>query len=139
MHVWACSAAQSCPTPCDPMQFPRLLHPWDFSRQEYWSGLPIPPSGDLPYPGVEPESVVSLALTGRFFITEPPGKFLNNDIHTDKYFPQMHELEHSCNSAQEFQTQPLNVLFLSPSFGCGHFHKLTYKLLYHTKKSLPRN
>jgi len=25
-----------------------------FSRQEYWSGLPWPPSGDLPYPGIEP-------------------------------------------------------------------------------------
>ena len=37
-----------------------------FSRQEYWSGLPCPPSGDLPNPGIE---LVSLALTGRFFIT----------------------------------------------------------------------
>ena len=27
-----------------------------FSRQEYWSGLPCPPPGDLPYPGVEPTS-----------------------------------------------------------------------------------
>ena len=35
-----------------------------FSRQEYWSGLLCPPPGDLPNPGIEPES---LALTGRFF------------------------------------------------------------------------
>ena len=36
--------AQSCPTLCDPMdmQPTRLLRPWDFSRQEYWSGLPLP-------------------------------------------------------------------------------------------------
>ena len=27
-----------------------------FSRQEYWSGLPCPPPGDLPYPGVKPGS-----------------------------------------------------------------------------------
>ena len=27
-----------------------------FSRQEYWSGLPFPSPGDLPYPGIEPES-----------------------------------------------------------------------------------
>ena len=27
-----------------------------FSRQEYWSGLPFPSSGDLPYPGIEPRS-----------------------------------------------------------------------------------
>ena len=46
----------------------------EFSRQEYWSGLPCPPSGDLPYPGTEPESLVSPALAGEFFTTEPPGK-----------------------------------------------------------------
>ena len=34
----------------------------EFSRQEYWSGLPCPPSGDLPNPGIEPESPVSSAL-----------------------------------------------------------------------------
>ena len=42
-----------------------------FSSQEYWSGLPFPPPGDLPDPGIEPTSP---ALTGGFFITEPPGK-----------------------------------------------------------------
>ena len=36
-----------------------------FSRQEYWSGLPFPSPGDLPDPGIEPASVVSLALAGR--------------------------------------------------------------------------
>ena len=33
-----------------------------FSRQEYWSGLPCPPPGDLPDPGIESESAVSPAL-----------------------------------------------------------------------------
>jgi len=42
-----------------------------FFRQEYWSGLPFPSPGDLPDPGVEPQS---LALAGEFFTTEPPGK-----------------------------------------------------------------
>ena len=42
-----------------------------FSRQEYWSGLPCPPAGDLPNPGIKP---VSAALKGRLFATEPPGK-----------------------------------------------------------------
>ena len=36
------------------------------SRQEYWSGLPCPPLGDLPDPGIEPKSLKSLALVGRF-------------------------------------------------------------------------
>ena len=44
-----------------------------FSRQEYWSGLPFPPSGDLPDPGTIPVSPMSPALAGRLFITEPLG------------------------------------------------------------------
>ena len=38
-----------------------------FSRQEYWSGLPCPPPGDLPKPGTEPASLMSPALAGGFF------------------------------------------------------------------------
>ena len=38
-----------------------------FSKQEYWSGLPCPPPGDLPDPGIEPTSLMSFALAGRFF------------------------------------------------------------------------
>ena len=45
----------------------RLLCPWGFSRQEYWSGLPFPPPGDLPNSGIEPTSSVSPALAGGFF------------------------------------------------------------------------
>ena len=40
-----------------------------FFRQEYWSGLPCPPTGDLPNPGIEPASLKSPALAGRFFTT----------------------------------------------------------------------
>ena len=40
-----------------------------FSRQEYWSGLPCPPPGDLPNPETEPTSLKSPALAGRFFTT----------------------------------------------------------------------
>ena len=42
-----------------------------FSRQEHQSGLPCPPPGDLPNPGIEPRSP---ALAGRFLTTGPPGK-----------------------------------------------------------------
>jgi len=38
-----------------------------FSRQEYWSGLPCPPPGDLSDPRMEPESLTSPALAGEFF------------------------------------------------------------------------
>ena len=43
----------------------------EFSRQEYWSGLPFPPPGDLPDPGVEPSSP---ALQADSIPSEPPGK-----------------------------------------------------------------
>ena len=42
-----------------------------FSRQEYWSGLPFPPPGDLPDPGIEPGSP---ALEADALTSEPPGK-----------------------------------------------------------------
>ena len=38
-----------------------------FSRQEYWNGLPCPPPGDLPDPGIKPSSLTSPALAGGFF------------------------------------------------------------------------
>ena len=47
-----------------------------FSRQEYWSGLPFPPPGDLPDPGTEPTSPASPALAGGVFTAEQPGKLL---------------------------------------------------------------
>ena len=40
-----------------------------FSRQEYWSGLPCPPPGDLPNRGIEPTTLMSPALAGGFFTT----------------------------------------------------------------------
>ena len=42
-----------------------------FSRQEYWSGLPFPPPGDLPNPGIEPRSP---ALQTDALLSEPLGK-----------------------------------------------------------------
>ena len=66
-----CLVTQSCPT--------LFVTPWTiahqaplsmgFSRQEYWSGLPCSPPGDLPNPGIKP---ASSALAGGFFTTEPP-------------------------------------------------------------------
>ena len=44
------------------------------SRQEYWSGLPFSPPGDLPDPGIKPLSSAPPALAGHLFTTEPPGK-----------------------------------------------------------------
>ena len=40
-----------------------------FSRQEHWSGLPCPPPGNLPNPGIEPVSLMSPGLAGKVFTT----------------------------------------------------------------------
>ena len=42
------------------------------SRPADWSGLPFPPSGALPDPGIKPTSLASPALAGRFFATVSP-------------------------------------------------------------------
>jgi len=48
-----------------------------FSRQEYWSGLPYPPPGDLPDPGTGPKSLMSPAFAGWFFATSTTWDCLN--------------------------------------------------------------
>ena len=56
---------QSCLTLCNFMA-PLSM---GFSRQEYWSGLPCPPPGDLPTLRIKPESLMFPASTGGFFTT----------------------------------------------------------------------
>ena len=48
--------------------------PMEFSKQEFWSGMPFLSPGDLPDPGIELASPASPALTDGFFTTEPLGK-----------------------------------------------------------------
>ena len=55
----------------------------EFSRQEYCSGLPFPPPGDLPDTGIEPAFLVSLALAGRFFTKYQPGYKTQNEIQSE--------------------------------------------------------
>ena len=72
---------------CDPMDYsPQAPLSLEFSRQEYWSGLPFPSSGDLPYPGVEPKSP---ALQVDSLPAEPAGKPI-------MFYSYMHFL-HVCN------------------------------------------
>ena len=75
MSAWMhAQSLQSCSTVCNTRLYATL---WTvthqaplsmgFSRQEYWSGLPFLPPGDLPDTGIEPAVPVSPALAGRFF------------------------------------------------------------------------
>ena len=66
----AAKSLQSCPTLCDPMDCSppgSCVH--GILQARYWSGLPWPPPGALPNPGIKPMSLMSPALAGRFFIT----------------------------------------------------------------------
>ena len=68
MHAQSFSHVQLFATPCTiAHQAPLSM---GLSQQAYCSGLPFPPLGDLPNPGIKP---VSPALAGRFFTNEPPG------------------------------------------------------------------
>ena len=62
----------------------------EFSWQEYWSGLLFSPPGDLPDPGIEPTSLVSLALAGSFFTIAPRERtvFQNNKA-TNSFWSKM--------------------------------------------------
>ena len=75
IDIYTAKSLQSCLTLCVPVDYSptRLLLPWNFSRQESWSGLPFPSSGDLPNPGIKPPSP---ALQADDLQSEPPGKIL---------------------------------------------------------------
>ena len=74
--IGLCMCAKSlqlCPTLCNLTHCSSLgssVH--EFSRQEYWSGLPCPSPGDIPYPEIERTSLTSPALAGKFFATSFP-------------------------------------------------------------------
>ena len=62
-----------------------------FPRQEYWSGFTFPLPGDLPDPGIKPQSLESPAMAGRFFTTVPPTCAL-----TFRVFQGLRVLRFSC-------------------------------------------
>ena len=83
----------------------------EFSRQEYWSGLPCPPAGDLPDSGVELVSLTSPALAGRFSTTNVTWEAL--------YFKQLQENFKKQGKLKRIKELswwiPTHSLFLSPN------------------------
>ena len=86
-----CFHAQSCLTLCDPMDcsVPGSSVHGIFFRQEYWSGLPFPPPGDLPDPGIKPVAPASAALAGWFFTTEQRGEPLDSHSLAEMHEPSL--------------------------------------------------
>ena len=93
-----------------------------FSKQEYWSGLPFPSSGDLPYPGIKPASLESPALAGGFFTANATGKpNLNKPIKKQKQKPTLWKNKTNRKTAYHEISTALNVLQNSISFLRSHF------------------
>ena len=78
--VWMLPAnsPQSRLTLCNPMDCSPPGSSVGFSRQEYWSGSPSPPPGDLPKAGMEPASPLSPALAGSLFSTSAAWEALSS-------------------------------------------------------------
>ena len=72
VHVYVLSCVRLFVTPWTVAHYAPLS--MGFSRQEYWSGLPCPPPGDLPHPGIEPVFRMSTAAVGRFFTSHATWK-----------------------------------------------------------------
>ena len=73
-----------------------------FSRQEYWSGLPCSPPGDLPNPGIKPASLMSPALAGGFFTTSTTWEAHHPSIHFS-----IHSQIHTLDFAPYTQVHPM--------------------------------
>ena len=109
------------------------------SQQEYWSRLPFLPLRDLSDPGVEPVSLVSSTMAGRFFATEPPGKpsaCLNlNDPGLSRPHPSPQPpapspqplFPPSCEFSRT-RCQDFCILFLSFSGGDGRIGSWSFRL-----------
>ena len=82
MCIYVCVCTYTCACVLSCVQL--FVTPWtvahqaplsmEFSRQEYWNGLPWPPPRDLLDPGIEPRSLAHPALAGTFFTRVPPGR-----------------------------------------------------------------
>ena len=122
--------AQSHPTLCIPWtvahQAPLSV---GFSKKEYWSGLPCPSPGDLPNPGIEPSSLMSPALAGRFFTISTTWEGQRTSaIHMDSHaslgggFLGGSEVKNSLANAGDMGL----ILELGRSPGEGNDHPLQY-------------
>ena len=93
--------AQLYSTLCNPMDCspPGSSVHGDFSRQEYWSGLPCPPPGDLPNPGTGPRSP---ALQVDSLLSEAPGKHTQAEgsLFRSLFVQGLGHSDHSAEGAQ---------------------------------------
>ena len=99
------SVPQSCVTPWT-VQAPLSM---GFPGQEYQSGLPFPSPGDLPHPGIKPESPMSLALARGSFTTVLPGsqKGQGRSLKNNFFFPN-NKGDKAAKSGERESQPPVN-------------------------------
>ena len=107
-----------------------------FSREEYWSGLPCPPPGNLPDSGIEPLSLMSPALAGRFFTTSATWEALELSydlaIPLLSIYPEKNTVQWDCMRANVHcstvdNSQDTEATYVSISRGMGKEVVHTYK------------
>ena len=105
---------QSCPTLANPWtvacQAPLSM---DFSRQEYWGGLPLPFAGDLPNPGVK------FHIVGRFFTT-----WTSISFHDPTFISETENLFFLYNFFLSSLTRSLSVLLIVTKISFGFINFL---------------
>ena len=84
-----------------------------FSRPQYWSGLPCPPSGDLPDPGIKAKSLMSAALAGGFFTTSTTWEahvYIHIKVYIYIYI--LFQILFHCSLFQDAEYSPLSILYI---------------------------
>ena len=111
---------QLFPTLCDPMDHSSPGSSVQrFSGHEYWNGLPFSPPGDLPDPGIEPTSLMSLALAGGFFTSSATSD--SSKLETiKKYQPNYFHLRCGCHSPVSQKEWPIFIYLFIIFFKDGN-------------------
>ena len=102
------------------LQPTRLLCPWGFSRQEYWSGVPCPPAGPLSNSGIKPRFP---ALQVDSLPSEPPGKPKNTGVGSVQFSSVAQSCLTLCNP-MNCSTPGLPVHHHLPEFIQTHVHRV---------------
>ena len=94
----------------------------EFSRQEHWSGLSFPTPEDLPDLGIEPMSLASPALAGRFFTTsttwEAPIYYYFSFV-LEMNFSSVHSLSRNEFTGMNLSCTTISLVFIIQSFFLG--------------------
>ena len=94
----------------------------DFSRQEYWSGLPFPSPGYLPNPGSEPRSPL---LQAHSLLSEPPGKLICEHRPQSVQFSSVSQSCPTLCNPMNHSTPGLPVHHQLPEFTQTHVHQVS--------------